>query len=693
NADESYREFNVHLADFQLAYTADNIAVNPPGRKEVGLPYLMEPPVVCPNGTPAPCPEAISADDPGTYSLNYRNEPIALRVRDPLTNKQAAGKAGNLSKAFSSKVLRADPRFNVQPSFYPPLTQGVEPGDPFTPLMRAYENDKVQIRVQVGAHEEEHHISMHGVKWLSEPSDRNSGFRNSQVAGISEHFEIELPRLPILKGEQADYLYKLGSAVDDLWNGNWGLARVYRGLRDDLKPLSYNPLGDAGDEADEELFEDDEIDAADAIVRPVLPRFKSICPKKAPIRKFKITAVSASTALPNGTLVYNSDATYKGILHDPTALLYVRTEDLDVNGKLKPGVPVEPLILRANAGDCIKVKLNNGLPASLVKKNGFSTLPMIVNHFNANQLNPSKRVGLHAQLVAYDVNRSDGNDIGLNRNQTVGRGKQRKYTWYAGDVKVNKLGKRRAIPIEFGAIGLSSSDPIKHTGKGLVGALIIEPKGATWVEDADTRAAATVTKAPTAPGVPGETFREFVLIYQDDLNLRYGNGRAVRNLAESQDPKDSGQRAFNYRAEPIWKRIGHPPQMPLHLTREFDYSNVLSNSHVGGRDPLTPVFTAKVGSEVRFRVVQPGGHSRAHVFQVHGHLWPEEPYKKGSKVLAFNNRSEWKSSQIGIGPSSHHDFLIKKAGGKFGITGDYLYRDMPSFQFDHGLWGIMRVTP
>ena len=44
--------------------------------------------------------------------------------------------------------------------------------------------------------------------------------------------------------------------------------------------------------------------------------------------------------------------------------MYVRTEDLNAQGKLNAGVPVEPLILRANAGDCIEVNLTNKLNPS-----------------------------------------------------------------------------------------------------------------------------------------------------------------------------------------------------------------------------------------------------------------------------------------------------------------------------------------
>jgi len=72
---------------------------------QAGLPKLLIPAAVCPGTNAAPpCPEAISADDVGTMTVNYRNEPIALRVRDPATNSQASGAGGDLSNAYSSLV-------------------------------------------------------------------------------------------------------------------------------------------------------------------------------------------------------------------------------------------------------------------------------------------------------------------------------------------------------------------------------------------------------------------------------------------------------------------------------------------------------------------------------------------------------------------------------------------------------------
>lgn len=675
NAADSYREFLLEFTDFQLAYTKDNKPINPPAKAEVGLPFLLEIAPQCPGGVPRPCPEAISADDPGTMSVNYRNEPVALRIRDPLTNTQTAGAAGDLSQVFSSQLTRKDPALNVQPTFYPALTGGVQPSDPFTPLMRVYDQDKVQVRVLVGGQEEGHNFSLHGLKWLFEPSDKNSGWRNSQMMGISEHFEFNAPVVAPKnqRGAFADYLYKTGSSVDDLWNGTWGLLRSYSTAQTGLLALPNNVAGGPD------------------IANPAA--FSGVCPVSAPVRNFDVTAVSASAALPGGTLVYNARTANGGRLHDPTAIVYVRTSDLDATTfTVKPGVPIEPLILRANAGDCINLTLRNRLKVPPPDLDGFNTLPMIVEHFNANQVKPSQLVGLHPQLVAYDVTRSDGANVGFNNAQLVNpsaatTGNSQTYKWYAGDLSLDANKNLVATPIEFGATNLISSDPIKHSNKGAVGALIIEPQGATWIEDTNSRASATVTSTATG------TFREFVTIFQTDLNLRFGDGTAVPNTAEAEDPEDSGQKAFNYRTEPMWKRLGFAPDAPLTTTRTIDFTNALSNSLVGG-DPVTPVFTAKAGTPIRFRVLNPAGHARNDVFAVHGHIWEQEPYINNSRALGSNPLSEWKGSVFGIGPSSHFDVLLKNgAGGKFLIPGDYLYRTQASFTFDGGLWGIFRVTP
>src|SRR6185369_16518068 len=102
-----------------------------PAKDEVGLPFLLQPAQKCPgSGFTPPCPEAIAAADVGTMSVNYRNEPVALRGRTPSTNKQADGLAGDRSHVCRSNVTRGGGRCRVHPGFRPPVAADVQPGAP-----------------------------------------------------------------------------------------------------------------------------------------------------------------------------------------------------------------------------------------------------------------------------------------------------------------------------------------------------------------------------------------------------------------------------------------------------------------------------------------------------------------------------------------------------------------------------------
>jgi len=743
---ESYREFLIEFTDFQHAYRAgggvhpvtgrpkpDPVnAINPPAKKEAPFrpPFvLLQKMRQCPGGVPLPCPEAIAAADVGTMVINYRNEPIPHRIwnfdgkgPEPRNPTQAPDPQGDLANVYRSDMARKDQRYNVQPNFYPPLTNEVYPCDPFTPLLRAYGDDPVQIRVLVGAHEEGHNFSVNGLKWLFEPSFPDSGYRNSQMMGISEHFEFVVPVLPLPERARAltdaqacpqpdspstaiyDFRYAPGTAVDDQWNGLWGILRASpkptQGVkaltgeaneRPPLIPLPSNPVG-----REETLSERERGQVA-------------VCPVDAPQVSFDVTAGMARDLLRERTLVYNPRGNLGGRLEDPTAIVYVRTEDIDpATKRLRAPLKAEPLILRANAGDCINVTLRNQI-RSLIDQPGFNTLPMIIDNFNANQIRPSDKVGLHAQLMFYDVRSSDGMNVGFNFKQTASPGETVNYRWYAGEfgndcrLRGRKKGRKqdsckdekpRHFRVEFGSAGLMPADPIKHSNKGAVGALIIEPYGTTVSEpDGSTHAVADIMRDARP------VFREFVLIFQNDINMRYGsrkdpwgNLEAVRNLAREDDAEDSGQKAFNYRTEPLWKRMGYKPETPLEQTRRFNFQRVLSNSQIGGVDPVTPVFTAAASDYVRFRVLHPGGHARNNVFVLHGHSWQELPYINKSTEIGDNRLSEVKGFRSGIGPSEHFDVDLRiRAGGRFRVRGDYLYRDQASFTFDGGLWGIFRV--
>jgi len=516
---ESHREFYLEYSDFQHAYQpgvyvgigpdgdpihpydgqidtapsglidGSSIAGNETFRHAIQPPYRLEQsregdpsafpidiwefPTTCLGGAPRPCPEAITANDPGMYVVNYRNEPLAARIYDPdrpgpdaaidqdCSNPlnrtgcgtQAAGIAGDLAYAMSSRVQRAIPELNtvmgLAPSGYfdgvcsngvfcPPITSvdALLPGDPFTPMPRVFDGNRVHVKIQAGGQEEEHGATIHGLKWLQGGSgfgeSKNSGWRNAQAGGISEQFTLRMPVFADFRsrGNTADYAYSINPSVDGWVQGTWGLIRTYKPSRSvDLYELPV------------EL--DQRADVANA------DKFFGVCPIDAPVRSYDITAISindvrsapdglielgdggeqalikvqdlfpdahvgASPDPAGGTFIYNTRADeveggvahgliensfLRGPLHDPTAIVYVMTEDLvakrpgyvstkgrnatttpddpycwetDNKGKLsyEPSlaqcqvvlpeyVPLEPLVIRANAGDCIEIKLSN----------------------------------------------------------------------------------------------------------------------------------------------------------------------------------------------------------------------------------------------------------------------------------------------------------------------------------------------
>lgn len=526
NPSQSYREFMLEFQDRQLAYSNDSISVpvpyvhytepktDPPGYWGwVDAAHAINPPfnpgVVGPGGLPTPHLITNQFSE-GAYSLNYENEPLDYRIG-------GSGDQLSLAHIFQS-IPRADTSLNSQPAKgapinlanptgfkFPPPQPGADALDPYTPLLRAYEGENIQVRNLVGAHMAPHAYHMHGLNWQFEPSLTNSGFRSTQGMGLSEHYELLFHLPNTTQPEQADYLYIPTSDTVGLQLGNWGLLRGYKQKQADLIKLS---------ESQKKAFPDS----------PALPAQAAtpVCPADAPTRKFDVTAVFARDVL-GGPLVYNA----RGLpgtpgqqqIADWNAMMYVRTEDL-VNGKLKSTAPREPLILRAAAGDCITVNLTNALrtvPMN-IGLTGAAPFDQDSSFAKATTLETADEVGLHPQLVAYDVAESDGVNIGKNPSRTVKPGDKRTYKWFAGRITHGSDGAPIYTPVEFGAIDLSPADPLMQHNFGLVGGLIIEPKGSTWLTDDNSYASATVKIGPN------EAFREAVAIIQDDLaSLRSAN--------------------------------------------------------------------------------------------------------------------------------------------------------------------------
>ncbi|HEX4963605.1 MAG TPA: hypothetical protein VF173_22445, partial [Thermoanaerobaculia bacterium] len=707
------------------------------------------------------------------FSFNYRNEPLFPRIVDPFKGTILQSKAGDLAYVYSSdpSISRPNPRGSAcsgnlwqpcdashtcpfdagacqpvnfcsdnyalctagnmtlckdkdkatcdQTSPYPALTAGVQPGDPFTPLLRAYPGDDVQLRTLTGAHLNPHNFTIQGLNWLMQPSFVDSGWRNSQVMGISEHFDL-ISRLPAASasGTTSDFLYQPGAAALEQSAGNWGIIRTYGQQQADLFPVPNNA-----------------------------PSAKSfdICPKTQPkgtrVRTYNVVAVRE-------TLTYNQG------LSDAKGLVLYRCPAGTPLASCAPSsnwTPT-PLVLRAGAGDCIKVNLRNAIPSNTqIKGASDLQLPIPAGCRNADyppdpapqscvyksidpscvindpkcgqkghQLcccclpsNTSLQVGLRPQLVSFDVRTSGGVNVGLNPEQTAGPGEVVSYSWYAGNLDSKATtDDKRYIPIEFGSANLLPPDVLNQYGHGLFGALIVEPFGSTGWEDGGT------TAEVTEPD--GSKFKEFVVFTQDNVPMQ---GGVIEGA--------------NYASE----LLGAPPARLCDTCSPSDFSCLYTNKPFSGTPdscnpssftPVTPIFTACAGESVRFRLLHPGGINTDQVFEIYGHNWSESPYmtaydhceapttqtnlwasqKQGTTNLCANepytlaklkptdqakggwqaSLNAWQGSHMGHGPSNHLDILIPQAGGPFKQAGTYLYRTYPAMHFQLGLWGWFNVV-
>src|SRR5262249_37319779 len=77
------------------------------------------------------------------------------------------------------------------------------------------------------------------------------------------------------------------------------------------------------------------------------------------------------------------------------------------------------------------------------------------------------------------------------------------------------------------------------------------------------------------------------------------------------------------------------------------------------------------------------------VFYIHGHGWLEEPFSPDGSRIAHNRRSQYFGAQQ-VAPYEAFNFVLDRAGGRFDVTGDFLYGTyQQSAQL--GTWGLLRV--
>ncbi len=562
-------------------------------------------PLFTADGTPLN-PPAVPGEleDQGVMGFNYRNEPLQIR-------------GGDAAYVFSSFVH----------------------GDPATTLFRAYAGDPIRIRLIDGAFEESHAINFHRQRWLFERNNLRTQPVQQRHIGISEAFTFEFNLTNVGSGDERDFdsLYYSGG-LDDVWLGGWGILRAYGQAVADLLPLPDRPAPPPRTIPLPVPTGSPPPKAAD----PGNP-----CPPGVSVRRYDIVALLAR-------IDYNAHGD-----HDPFGMVFVRAEDVAAvrAGIINP----EPLIIRANAGECVEVTLRNELPTTLPDHDD-PDVPVKAPWPYSN------RVSMHAELMTYDILGSDGATIGFNPDQTVGPGESITYRWY--------------VEVPGTPVNLTDfADILNHRHHGLFGALVAEPRGSTYRNP--------YTGAPQAHGAQLDILnpflpdhREMVVILHDGVYLLNAAGRVIPGAfvlipvpPDELDTEDQGMKAFNYRSEPFENRAAEP--VPENIFNAF-------SSTVHG-DPATPIFVALVGDPTTFQLLMPADRPRAHSFLVHAHSFRNVHLDLFSQVFGAR-------SGVTIGEAIANPLL--GAASPLGTPGDFLYRSgMVRWDIELGAWGVFRVRP
>jgi hypothetical protein len=366
---------------------------------------------------------------------------------------------------------------------------------------------------------------------------------------------------------------------------------------------------------------------------------------------------------------------------DTSGVIYSLTSDMA--GIVAGTKPTEPLVLRANKGDCLSITLRN--------------------QTTAGSLFGGTRVGLDLSKLSRNNQLASGAAIGLNPDTSIAPGQTVVLKYYADQ----ELGT--TIFQNLGSLG-----SLRH---GAYGMLIVEAQGSTW-QDSFTGAflgsTRTATQAVIRPPGSGNDFREFamqvqttdqqysrsIIPYIDTVAGIGINSVTAANIPAAPVPGappgtagnagslDKAYSNVNYHSEPLTVRLNltsNPSdftQAVVNGTYGIAYSSGLHG------DPDTPMFLTHQGDPVVWRVAI-GASDQLHSFTIGGHNFPLEPKMWNGTT---DKRSQLMTART-VGAGETIDAELSSAGGSEEYTGDYLYQDARAPFAEAGIWGIFRVLP
>ena len=395
-----------------------------------------------------------------------------------------------------------------------------------------------------------------------------------------------------------------------LSEGSWGIIRVLDELNKDLKVLPGN----------------------ESFKKKVK---KTLCPKGAPAKNFSVVAIDKELKFnPNTEDEIEVDFERKLLLANATGKIFAL--EGEATKAADDGAMPHPLTLRANIGDCIKIKLTNRLKAG-----------------NAS---------IHAQNIAFDPKDSQGINVGNNPgDQTVAPGKSKTYTFYAHPgYKVNG-----ALLWDFGNL-------TENVRSGLYGGIIIGPKGSIYrdpetgkdISMGNSWKADVIIDKSYPENANLENYRDFALYFQDEDNIIGTSFMPyLQNVA--------GLTGVNYRLEPWIYREDEGCEL----------GNMFTACVAADSDPATPTLKAHAGDKVMINIF--GAHNEQNqVFNLDGHQWRRHMDQEGSDMIDAEQ----------FGGAEYIQAKIN-AGGTYNNPGTYLWLNARTPYQQAGQWGYFKVLP
>lgn len=585
----------------------------------------------------------------GTTAISYRSEP--MRNRPPL-----------------------DPHADHTDTAEDISMSSWAYGDPAPFIPKAYVGDPSKIRLIHGGVKETHVFHLHNHQWCLEPDDPKSTIIDSISISPQECYTLN-----ILYGAGSQN-GMIGDAIfhchlyPHFHEGMWTLWRVFDRLQDGsgtypdgmpieaLMPLRDRPLpppkddlhpgyptfvkgtfGEeplqpplgvlAGGEPTRQPSPLEEANFVENFAPGALYTETCPCGTAEDIKVFEIAAVQAN-------LVYNDFG-----WHDPQGRFFILKEDIEKAGtldsylaKVECGeIRPEPLVIRANAGDCIEIRFTNLLP-EFIEESAFQLRTL------------TDIIGCHIHLVKFDTIVSDGAANGWNNIAGA-----RQY-----ETLVERFFANEELHTVFFHDHLFAN---MHQQHGLFGALIVEPAGAVFLDPKTGEELKSGTKAVIRTA-DGESFREFALFLHDFALLFDEKDHPLNPPEHPGSDDDPGVMGINYRCEPMPERLKIKND-PAHIFSSFVYS-----------DPATPILETYPGEPIRIRLLD-GAHEEQHVFNIEGLPWRKEITDPVSPLVQAQT----------IGISEAFNIHIDEPYA----AGDYLYYSGGIDDLWLGLWGIIRA--